>query len=828
MDTATTANPVNSAHPAVLDLAAAVAAELRLPASGAAAVLRLLDEGCTVPFIARYRKEATGSLDEVQIRDVQERAKYLKDLDERRASILANLREQGVLTPELEAQVRSVTTKAALEDLYLPFRPKRRTRAIVAREKGLDPLAQRILAQPLEGDPKAEAAAFVSAEKGVANVDEALAGARDIAAETIAEAAHLRALVRDVWMRDAALVSQRVEAKTKQPTKFEAYYDFRELVSKMPSHRFLAVRRGELEGVLRVHLEVDEARVLPKLENAAGLDPKSPFMAEYRAAIGDGYRRLMQPSIETELRVELKLRSDRLAAEVFAENVKDLLMQPPLGGKSVVGVDPGIRTGCKCVAVDATGKHLGGATIHLKRDAEKAKVELTKFLLEHKPAAIAVGNGTFGRETETFVRALVSELAATTPELATTIVSVVNEAGASVYSASPLAKAELPGMDVTVRGAVSIARRMQDPLAELVKIDPKSIGVGQYQHDVHPPMLVEKLDEVVESCVNSVGVELNTASVPLLSRVAGVGPSLAQKIVRHRDEKGPFASRAQLREVNGLGPKTFEQCAGFLRIRDASEPLDASAVHPERYELVGRMAKDLGVTTKELVGNGALAQRIELARYATGDVGEPTLRDIVAELDRPGRDPRRQFEPPKFRADVTKVEDLRVGMTLEGVVTNVATFGVFVDVGVHQDGLVHVSQLADHFVRDPREVAKVGDKVQVRVLEVDLERKRIALTAKSDAPKNEPRASIGPRGGPAVQPTSDRRPERGERRGGDRRDGRGRRDERGSRDRDETPRPMQKPPPPRPLTPQDAVKQGHNNPLGNLLKDLFKREDAKP
>ncbi|MBM4013399.1 MAG: RNA-binding transcriptional accessory protein, partial [Planctomycetes bacterium] len=740
------------------DFAPVIAAELALPAAGVAAVLRLIGEGATVPFIARYRKEATGELDEVAIRTIGERVAYLTDLEERRATVLKSIGEQGKLTAELEAKLRAVTTKAALEDLYLPFRPKRRTRAIIARERGLEPLAQRLLEQPAAGDPAAEAAKFVAAEKGVPDAAAALQGARDIVAETVAENAGLRRMVREHWGREAVLVSTRVAEKTQQPTRFEAYYDFREPIVKIPSHRFLAVRRGEQEGALSVHLEADETRVLPKLETELKLLPASPFAGELRAAVADGYRRLLQPSIETELRVELKLRSDRLAVDVFADNLRHLLLAAPLGGKSVIGIDPGVRTGCKCVAVDATGKYLDATTIFPVRDETKAKAELAKFVLAHPPVAIAIGNGTHGRETESLVRQMIAGLAVEKPELKQVIVTPVNEAGASVYSASDVARAEFPDLDVTIRGAISIARRLQDPLAELVKIDPKSIGVGQYQHDVHAPLLAGKLDDVVESCVNHVGVELNTASAPLLARVAGIGGALATRIVKHREEHGAFKGRKQLLEVGGMGPKTFEQCAGFLRIRDGQHPLDASAVHPERYELVEKMAADVGVAVAELVGNDAAAAKIEPKKYLGGDVGEPTLRDILAELQKPGRDPRSQFEPPRFREDVTRLEDLKPGMALEGVVTNVTAFGAFVDIGVHQDGLVHVSQLADQFVEAPSDVVKVGDKLQVRVLEVDLERKRIALTAKKEAPRGE-----GGRGAPGGAHGGGHGGERGER-----------------------------------------------------------------
>jgi len=821
MDTATDTAPT--------DLASAIGAELRLPPTGVAAVLRLADEGSTVPFIARYRKEATGSLDEAAIRAIQERAAFHKDLDERRRALIKGLAEQGSLTPGLEAQLRAATSRAELEDLHFPYRPRRRTRAIVAKEQGLEPLARRILAQPEAGDPRQEAGAFVDAAKGVADADAALQGARDVAAEAIAEDAAIRKRVRDQWYRDAVLVCERIAGRASQPARFEAFHDYRERVGRIAPHRLLAVRRGEQEGVLKVHLEADETHVLPRIEAAAGLRAGSPFAGELRAAIADGYRRLVQPSIETELRVEIKLHSDRLAADACARNLRDLLLAPPLGARRVVGVDPGMRGGCKCVAIDEIGAYLGAITIRPLKDAAKAKETLAKFLLDHAPHAVAVGNAAHGRETEAFVRTLLAELAAHHPELpalAATIVASVNEAGASVYSASADARAEFPRLDGAVRAAISIARRLQDPLAELVKIDPRAVAVGPYQHDLHAPMLAEKLDEVVESCVNRVGVDLNSASAPLLARVAGVGPALAERLVKHRADHGPFRSRRQLLELDGFGAKTFEQCAGFLRIRGGENPLDASAVHPERYELVERVARDLGTTLQELVGGAALAERVDVSRWVDGEAGEPTLLDVIEELKQPGRDPRGAFVPPRFRADVTRPEDLKAGMTLEGVVTSLTAFGAFVDVGVQQDGLVHVSQLADRFVADPHEVVKVGDHVTVRVLEVDLARKRIALSAKPEAPRPEPRPAAP---APAARAAAAEAPPPRPRPHGDGRgDGRDRRDggetRRGSRGRERGPAPPRaplKPPPPRPLTPQDAPKPGRNNPLGDLLKDLF-------
>ena len=744
-----------------------LARELDIPADRVAAVVTLLAGGNTVPFIARYRKEATGGLDEVQIRAIEERRAYLVELEERRRTILAAIEEQGQLSAGLRAQILAATTKAALEDLYLPFKPKRRTRAQIARERGLEPLALRILAQPRDGDPGAEAAAFIDPEREVADVDAALAGARDIVAEVVAERAEVRAAVRQSFFEQGLVLARVVPAKAKEPTKFEQYYDFSEPVKTIPSHRFLAIRRGEREKVLRAAVEVDGDALIARIEGLAGLAGGSPWRQELATAIADSYKRLLAPSVENDVRVELKLRSDRAAVEVFADNLRNLLLAAPLGGRAVVGIDPGLRTGCKCAAVDATGKFRANITIYLSQGeaaVERSRTMLRDFIAAHTPVAIAVGNGTGGRETEAFVRELLKS-----EGIADLFAVQVSEAGASVYSASTIAREEFPDLDLTVRGAISIARRLQDPLAELVKVEPKAIGVGQYQHDVHQPLLNRKLGEVVESCVNRVGVDLNTASAALLAYVAGVSKSLAGKIVGHRESKGAFASRAQLLKVSGLGPRAFEQAAGFLRIR-GGHPLDGSAVHPERYELVARIAADLGVDLAELVGDSALATRIDIARYVGAEVGEPTLRDIVVELAKPGRDPRKSFEPPNFRDDVNSLEDLAIGMSLAGVVTNVTAFGAFVDVGVHQDGLVHVSQLADRFVRDPAEVVRVGDRLQVRVLDVDLVRKRISLSARSQdkaagggRAKGEARAkAAGPGGG--GKPRQPRAADRGQRR----------------------------------------------------------------
>jgi uncharacterized protein len=713
------------------DPAPRIADELRLPAAGVRAVTRLLAEGATVPFIARYRKEQTGGLDEVAIRAIEEKRDYIVELEDRRRTILHAIEEQGKLTPELRRAIEACRAKTDLEDLYLPYKAKRRTRAMMARERGLEPLAKRILAQPASGDPRREAAPFVDPAKDVPDADAALAGARDIVSEIVAERADVRSVVRARLDREGMLECAAVPAKTKVPTKFEAYYDFSERAKTIPSHRFLAMLRGEEEGILRVKLRVDDDAVAFDIAGRVGWRRGGPFAGELQAAVVDATKRLLLPSIESDMRSDLKEASDVEAAKIFAENVSKLLLAPPLGRRTVLGIDPGQRTGCKCVVVDDTGKLLTHALIQLVGGAsalEQAKKTLTDLVTKHRPFALAVGNGTHGRETADFSRDVLKGLGSSA------LVVLVSESGASVYSASDVAREEFPDLDLTVRGAISIARRLQDPLAELVKIDPKAIGVGQYQHDIRPALLVRKLDEVVESCVNAVGVELNTASAPLLSRVAGVGPSLAKKIVAHREKGGAFRTRRDLLKVAGLGPKAFEQAAGFVRIRGAENPLDASAVHPERYSLVERIAKDAGVDVRALVGNEQLAAKIPWASYVSGDVGLPTLEDIRREVGKPGRDPRDTFEAPTFRDDVRKIEDVKPGMELEGSVTNVTAFGAFVDLGVHQDGLVHVSQLSDRFVKDPHAVVRVGDRIKVRVLEVDLARKRIALTAKTKPP----------------------------------------------------------------------------------------------
>lgn len=729
--------------------------ELQLPSRSIESTIRLLEEGNTVPFIARYRKEATGNLNEVEIRAIQERLAYLKELEDRKQTILHSIESQGKLTDTLREAIATCTTKALLEDLYLPYKPKRRTRAAIAKEKGLEPLADLIMSQPLKGRPEESAMPYISAEKGVESIESALNGAQDIIAERIAEDAAIRSCVREAFTEDGVVVSKVIPEKATGPTKFEQYYDFREKVKTIPSHRYLAIRRGEREEILDFHIEIDSEPVLHRLRQLAGVREASPFKECLVIAIEDAYKRLIVPSVETDVRVDLKLSSDRAAVDVFADNLRHLLLAAPLGGYCVIGIDPGLRTGCKCAVVDATGKYLESVTIYLSQGShalQEASQILLKLIQHYQPYAIGIGNGTAGRETEQFVRQLVKQ------NQQDAIVIQVNEAGASVYSASDVAREEFPDLDVTIRGAISIARRLQDPLAELVKIDPKSIGVGQYQHDVHQPMLQEQLHQVVESCVNHVGVDLNTASVSLLSYVAGIGPSLAQKIVKHRDARGAFASRQELLKVQGFGPRTFEQAAGFLRVRGGKNPLDASAVHPEHYPIVEKMASDLNTPLDQLVSQSTLIGKIDLKRYTNEVVGLLTLNDILSELQKPGRDPRSSFEPPCFRDDVQSMQDLKPGMKLEGVVTNVTAFGAFVDVGVHQDGFVHISELADKYIQHPSEVVSPGKRLTVEVLQVDLERKRIALTArlgKKDRPTEPSKATNSKK---AVQQPKNQKP----------------------------------------------------------------------
>ena len=691
-------------------------AEVGASARQIAAVEKLLSEGCTVPFIARYRKEAHGNLDEVAIGKIQERLAYYGELASRKETILKSIDEQGKLTDDLRDKIAACWQKSALEDLYQPYKPKRRTRAQVAKEKGFEPLADSIWSGTVPADTAAEDLQY----------------ARDILAERVADMADVRGLVRQAFATKSVVKSEVASPKPTEPTKYEQYYDFSEPITTIPSHRYLAIRRGQKEGVLWVKLTLDSAPVIERMMEIVEAAPGAAFKKSAAAkeqvqlAAEDAYKRLLAPSCEIDVTVEKKMEADRAAVEVFAENLRHLLLASPLGEKAVLAIDPGIRTGCKLAMLSATGKYLGKTVIFPMQKPTEAAAAIQLIATKFHPQAIAIGNGTAGRETEAFIRKTLKDIGRTD-----IIVVSVSESGASVYSASEIARKEFPDLDLTVRGAISIGRRLQDPLAELVKVDPKAIGVGQYQHDVHQPLLGAKLDEVVVSCVNGVGVELNTASAPLLERVSGINSSLAKSIVEWRDLNGAFKSREELHKVKGLGDKAFEQCAGFLRIRGAANPLDSSAVHPERYELVSRMASDAGLSVRDLVGNSTAAKKIDIKKYVTADVGEPTLKDILAELIRPGRDPRATFEPPKFREDVTKIEDVKEGMKLEGVVTNVTAFGAFVDIGVHQDGLIHVSELSDNFVSDPASVVKAGDRLNVTVIGVDRVRGRISLSAKS-------------------------------------------------------------------------------------------------
>jgi len=700
-----------------------IAEELKLTTKQVETTAGLLADGGTVPFIARYRKEATGSLDEVAITAIRDRLNQLMELDKRREAILKSLEERGQLTDELKGKIVAAPSMAVLEDIYLPYRPKRRTRATVAKEKGLEPLAERLFSQE-EMDPVAEAMAFIDPEKGVESAEDALAGARDIIAEWINEDQQARAKMRDLFTLKGVFRSKVIPEKAGEGIKYRDYFDWEEPVATAPSHRILAMRRGENEEFLTLRISPPEEEALPILES---LFVKGENLAsqQVRLAVYDSYKRLLTPSMETETRVATKKRADEEAIRVFAENLRQLLLAPPLGEKNVLAIDPGFRTGCKVVCLDRQGKLLHTDTIYphqSEREAFEAGTKITDLCERFKVEAIAIGNGTAGRETETFIRSL-----SLPPE---TQVIMVNESGASVYSASGVAREEFPDQDVTVRGSVSIGRRLMDPLAELVKMDPKSIGVGQYQHDVDQGELKRGLDDVVVSCVNAVGVEVNTASRQLLTYVSGLGPQLAKGIVAHRNERGPFRSREEFKKVPRLGPKAFEQAAGFLRIRGGENPLDASAVHPESYSIVDAMANDLGCSVIDLMRSEALRKKIDVKHYMTGHIGLPTLNDIMSELSKPGRDPREQFEAFHFAEGVEKIEDVRPGMRLPGVVTNITAFGVFVDIGVHQDGLIHISELSDRYVRNPADVVKVHQKVMVTVRDVDLERKRISLSMK--------------------------------------------------------------------------------------------------
>jgi uncharacterized protein len=729
-----------------------IARETGISLSSVTSTAKLLAEGGTVPFISRYRKEQTGSLDEVQITTIRDRMLQLAELDTRRAAILKSLEERSLLTPELKKKIEAAATMTVLEDIFAPFRPKRQTRATKAIERGLTPLADWLLDNQ-NSDPADEASKFVDAEKDVPTAADALAGARDIIAERVADDAALRGRVRKTYEDEATVSSKIMYGKEEEADaqKFRDYFEWSEPFKSIPSHRMLAIRRGEKDGFLLMRVEVPLERVtrqaLPEWVKSNG-DAGN----QVALAVEDGCKRLLMPSMETEMRLMAKKRADETAITVFADNLRELLLASPLGGKRLLAIDPGFRTGCKTVVLDRSGKLLHHTVLHATAGSNtqlyEAAVEVTTLVKKHDIEAIAIGNGTGSRETEAFIKKL--KLPSSIP------VVMVNESGASIYSASEVAREEFPNEDVTVRGAVSIGRRLMDPLAELVKLDPKSIGVGQYQHDVEQRALKVSLDDTVISCVNAVGVELNTASKQLLSYVSGLNASLAENIVAWRNENGAFQSREQLKKVPRLGEKAFEQAAGFLRVRGGANPLDASAVHPERYGLVERMAEDAGCKVEDLLANDIARKKIDLKNYASAEVGLPTLQDILAELAKPGRDPRKQFELFAFQDGVEKPSDLQVGMKLPGIVTNVTAFGAFVDVGVHQDGLVHVSQLSDQFVRDASEVVKVGQKVQVTVMEVDLKRNRIALSMKSKPDLDGRRSAPGDRGAAPSQNRSQR------------------------------------------------------------------------
>jgi len=690
-----------------------IASELSLRPQQVAATAELLEGGATIPFISRYRKEATGSLDEVAVTAVRDRLNQLKELDDRRESIIKSLEERELLTDELKEKIMQAETMAVLEDIYLPYRPRRRTRATIAREKGLEPLAEMIYAQDPAVDPAAEGESFVDRSKGVETGEDALAGARDIIAEWVSEEQNARARIRELFSGEGFFQTRVLKDKEEEGRKYEDYFDSSEPVANAPSHRILAMRRGAREGFLRLHITASEEQALQILERLF-VRGQSTCSAQVKEAVADSYKRLLSPSMETEILAATKLRADEEAIRVFAENLRQLLLVPVLGQKNVLAIDPGFRTGCKVVCLDRQGrlKHSDVIFPHQSgklaaSDAAKTASLCKRFDIE----AIAIGNGTASRETEAFIRNI--KFARDIP------VIMVNESGASIYSASQV-----------------IGRRLMDPLAELVKIDPKSIGVGQYQHDVDQSLLRQSLDDVVISCVNSVGVEVNTASKQLLTYVSGLGPQLARNIIDYRNENGPFKSRQQLKKVHRLGAKAFEQAAGFLRIRDAVNPLDSSAVHPESYHVVDAMAGDINCSVADMMKDKSLRMKVRLHDYVSNTVGLPTLNDIMQELARPGRDPRKQFEIFSFAEGVNKIEDLEVGMKLPGIVTNVTNFGAFVDIGVHQDGLVHISQLADHYVNEPGDIVKVRQKVTVTVLDIDLAKKRISLSTRKTRPRN--------------------------------------------------------------------------------------------
>ncbi|EKO3374038.1 RNA-binding transcriptional accessory protein [Vibrio fluvialis] len=743
-----------------LAICQSIAKELNVRSEQVIAAVKLIDDGNTVPFIARYRKEVTGGLDDTQLRTLDSRLAYLREMDDRRQTIIKSIQDQGKLTPELEQAIQDADSKTRLEDLYLPYKPKRRTKGQIAIEAGLEPLADKLWTQP-DTDPEREAERYIAADKGIEDSKAALDGARAIMMERIAEDANLLEKIRQHLTRNAEIVSRVVEGKERDGEKFKDYFDHREPISKVPSHRALAMLRGRNEGFLTLTLNAD-----PELEETARQSYCETLIAEHYGihlsqAAADAWRKQViswswrikvSMHMETELMSAMKERAEIDAIDVFATNLKDLLMAAPAGPRATLGLDPGLRTGCKVAVVDATGKVLATDTIYPHQphnQYDRAMASVAALVKQHHVDLIAIGNGTASRETDAFAADLIKRGNLKVQKI------TVSEAGASVYSASELAAKEFPNLDVSLRGAVSIARRLQDPLAELVKIDPKSIGVGQYQHDVSQSMLAKRLDAVVEDCVNAVGVDVNTASPALLTRVAGLSSTLAQNIVDYRDENGRFDSRSALKKVPRLGPKAFEQCAGFLRIMDGKNPLDASAVHPEAYPVVKNIAEKNQKAIKALIGNSEFLRNLRAVDYTDEHFGVPTVSDIIKELDKPGRDPRPEFKTATFADGVNEVSDLEIGMVLEGVVSNVANFGAFVDIGVHQDGLVHISALTDRFVSDPREVVKAGDIVKVKVMEVDVQRKRIALTMRlNDEPGQESRPAR------SSQPRQERVPRR--------------------------------------------------------------------
>ncbi len=727
-----------------MDFVKEITAELKLDEKGVAAAIALFDDDATVPFVARYRKEKTGGLDEVQLTDIRDHLGFLRKLEERKGTILKTIESQGKLTDQLKEKIENCLDQAILEDLYLPYKPKRKTRASAAMEKGLEPLADLIWEQKeIEKDVNEIAGALVNEEKGVPDIESAWTGARDIVAQRVSENARLRGKLRLLFLEKGLVTAKIKKGKESQGAKYRDYFDFSEPVKTIPGHRVLAVRRAEAEGILTTRVLVDRELALSDVKGEVVKEEGGPLADHLLAACEDGYDRLLKPSMEGAARNELRKRADKEAIAVFVKNLRRLLMSPPLGGKWVLAVDPGIRTGCKVVALDDKGDLLAQTVIYpmaAQHEKEKAAKIIEQYCKRYRIEAIAIGNGTGGRETEKFFRSMERDL------INDADIILVNEAGASIYSAGDIARKEFPDQDITVRGAISIGRRLQDPLSELVKIEPKSIGVGQYQHDVDQDRLKGSLDDVVVSCVNGVGVELNNASHTLLSYVSGINTTQAGAIVEFRKKNGLFKNRKQIVDVPRIGPKAFEQAAGFLRIRNGENALDASAVHPERYELVEQIAKDNDMEIKDLVGDPGLKDRVDLSKYISDDVGEPTLKDILDELAKPGRDPRPKLAPVRFNPDVTELKDLREGLVLDGVVTNVTNFGAFVDIGVHQDGLVHVSELSHEYIQDPSKAVSVQDRVKVKVLEVDQARNRVSLSIKqtTEPPARAERADYKP------------------------------------------------------------------------------------